>query len=138
MNWPSFIFWLPLLFEILGNMCIAIVYWPGYDVMNFEVILVFMIKTFFLNDQKEKKKKLSILRTKSSFKVKQKAFFIIFKGLSIKKIMQYFWGGGGDGESTTLNQQVNKGWYTYDVHFERGGRLRQEWDVIGRKGGGGR
>ena len=24
-NWPSFIVWLPLLLEILGNMCIAIV-----------------------------------------------------------------------------------------------------------------
>ena len=24
-NWPNFIVWLPLLLEILGNMCIAIV-----------------------------------------------------------------------------------------------------------------
>ena len=24
-NWPSFITWLPLLLEILGNMCIAII-----------------------------------------------------------------------------------------------------------------
>ena len=32
-------FWLHLLCEILGNMCIAIVCEPGCDVMNFEVYL---------------------------------------------------------------------------------------------------
>ena len=37
------------------------------------------------HDQKSQDKKLNILRTKSAFKVKQKAFFIIFKGLSVAK-----------------------------------------------------
>ena len=32
-NWPKFIVWLPLLLEILSNMCIAIVYFPDYDAM---------------------------------------------------------------------------------------------------------
>ena len=40
-NWPNVIVWLPLLCEILGNMCIAIVSKPGCDVMNFEVNLIF-------------------------------------------------------------------------------------------------
>ena len=51
-NWPNFIVWLPLLCEILGNMCIAIVCKPGCDVMNFEVNLIFLINLFFLNDQR--------------------------------------------------------------------------------------
>ena len=51
-NWPNFIFWLPLLFDIFGNICIAIVCKPGCDVMNFEVKFIFLIKPFFLHDQK--------------------------------------------------------------------------------------
>ena len=51
-NWPNFIAWLPLLLEILGNMCIAIVYYPGCDVMDFEVNLIFLIEQFFLHAQK--------------------------------------------------------------------------------------
>ena len=37
-NWPNFMAWLPLLLEILGNMCIAIVWQPGCDVMDFEIL----------------------------------------------------------------------------------------------------
>ena len=38
--------------EILGNMCIASVCKQGCDVMNFKVNLIFLIKSFFLYDQK--------------------------------------------------------------------------------------
>ena len=55
-NWPDFIVWLPLLYEILGNMCIAIASKPGCDVMNFEVNLIFLIKPFSLHDRKVVKK----------------------------------------------------------------------------------
>ena len=92
-NLPNFIVWLPLLCEILGNMCITIVFKPGCDIINFEVNLIFLIKPFFLHDRK-------VLRTERPFKMKQKAFFIIFKGLSIKQITQFFL----DGESQTLKQ----------------------------------
>ena len=51
-NWPYFIVWLPFLCEVLGNMCIVIVSKPGWDVMNFEVNLIFLIKHSFLHDQK--------------------------------------------------------------------------------------
>ena len=51
-NWPNIIAWLPLLCEVLGNMCIKIVYKPGRDVMNFAVNLIFLIEPFFLHDQK--------------------------------------------------------------------------------------
>ena len=36
-TWPNFNVWLPLLREILGNMCIAIVCQPGCDIINFDI-----------------------------------------------------------------------------------------------------
>ena len=42
-NWPNFIAWLPLLLEILVNMCIAIVCKPGCDVIDFEIDLIFRV-----------------------------------------------------------------------------------------------
>ena len=46
-NWPNFIVWFPLLLEILSNMCIAIVCFPGCHVINFVFNLIFLIKLFF-------------------------------------------------------------------------------------------
>ena len=51
-NLTNFIVWLPVLLEILGNMCIANVYYPGCDVMDFKINLIFLIEPFFLHDQK--------------------------------------------------------------------------------------
>ena len=45
-NWPNFIAWLPLLLEILGYMCIAIVCYPGCDIIDFEINLIFLIEPF--------------------------------------------------------------------------------------------
>ena len=50
-NWTNFIVWFPLLSAILGNMCIAIVYKPRCNVMNFKLNLNFLIKLFFLHDK---------------------------------------------------------------------------------------
>ena len=47
-----FIVQLPLLLEILGNMCFAIVSEPGCDVIDFEINLIFLMEPFFLHDQK--------------------------------------------------------------------------------------
>ena len=44
---PNFIAWLPLFLEILGNVCTGIVCQPGCDVMDFEINLIFLIKSFF-------------------------------------------------------------------------------------------
>ena len=62
--------------------------------MNFKINLTFTIKPFFLLDQN-----LNTLRTKRPFKMKQKWFFIIFEGLSLKQIKHCF-----EGESPTLNK----------------------------------
>ena len=48
--WPNFIVCLPLLREILGNMCIVIVCQPGCDVINFKIDLIFLIEPLFLHD----------------------------------------------------------------------------------------
>ena len=53
-NWPNFIAWLSLLREILGYMFIIIVCYPGCDVTNFKINLMFLIKTVFIYDQKVK------------------------------------------------------------------------------------
>ena len=62
--------------------------------MRFAVNFIFLVKLFFLYDEKV----LNILRTKKAFKMKQKAFFIIFKALSMKQITVFL-----KGESPTLN-----------------------------------
>ena len=72
-NWPSLIVCLLLLLKISGNVCIIIICCPIYDVINFEMNL---------NHQN-----LNIPR-KSHFKVKRKAFFIIFEGFSV--LRKYF------------------------------------------------
>ena len=38
--------------EILENMCIGIVCYPGCDVMDFEISLIILIEPFFLDDQR--------------------------------------------------------------------------------------
>ena len=55
-NWPSFLFWLPLLCGILGNMCIAISCFNGCDVINFEINLIFLMKSFFCMTKKRRPK----------------------------------------------------------------------------------
>ena len=53
-NWPNFIVWLPLLFEILGNMCIAIVCFLGCDVITFEINIIFLINPVFYLTKKSR------------------------------------------------------------------------------------
>ena len=95
-NWPNSIVWLlllleilgnmlPLLLEILGNICI---YFPGCDVINFEINLIFLIKLnpFFWMIKKLKthsqvwdnfdKWKLFKNDEKKAFYFTSKAFFV--------------------------------------------------------------
>ena len=65
-NWLNFIFWLFLRPEILANMFIEIVCWPGCDVTNFEINLIFLIKPF-LYMTKKSRQKLKYLENKKSF-----------------------------------------------------------------------
>ena len=56
---------------------------------------MFLVEPFFLHDQKINanylESKIKYLENKRAFKVKLKAFFIIFKGFSLKQITEFFW-----------------------------------------------
>ena len=65
-NWPNFIVSLPFLLEILCNMCVAIVCFPGCDVINFEINLIFLIKLFWCMTKKSRQK-LKYLEKEKSF-----------------------------------------------------------------------
>ena len=90
-NWPSFIVWLPLLCEILGNMCIAIVCKPGCDIMNFEVNLIFLIKPFFLHDQKVLTKTEISWGRKNLLRWNAKHFSSFLKSFQSRKKTKIFW-----------------------------------------------
>ena len=62
-NWPNS---LPLLLEILVNMCIAIVYEPGCDIIDFEINLIFLIKPFSYMTKKSRQK-FKYLENEKSF-----------------------------------------------------------------------
>ena len=83
-NWQNFIVWLTLLLEVLGNIYIAIVYFPGCDVINFEIRRIFLIKPFFYIS-KYSRQKFKYLENEKSFWGEIKSIFIIFKGLSVPK-----------------------------------------------------
>ena len=55
------------------------------------LILNLSNQAFYLQDEKVMKKSLNILRMKRAFKMKQNAFFMIFKGLAMKQIAQFLW-----------------------------------------------
>ena len=90
---PSFIIWLPLLFEILGNIRIVIVCLPGCDVIFFKINIIFLIKPFSLHHQKVKTKSWISWERKELLRWNGKKHFIIFKRLVLKKIKQCFWEG---------------------------------------------
>ena len=62
----NFIFCFPVLLEILGNVCIAIVCFTGCDVINLEINLIFLIKPFFYMTEKLRQK-FKYLENKKSF-----------------------------------------------------------------------
>ena len=68
-NWPNFIARLPLLLEILGNMCITIVN-PCCDVIKFEIIPFHLFYQAVATWPKSQEKNFNILRTKRAFDVK--------------------------------------------------------------------
>ena len=51
-NWPDFIVWLLLLLELLGNICIEIICFLVYLILNFEIIPSFLMKSFFYTTKK--------------------------------------------------------------------------------------
>ena len=85
-NWPNFIFWLPLFFEILGNKCIAIICYPGCDIINFEINLIFLIKAVFLNKQKINIKIWISWEQNKLSRGNKKGFSLLLKNFQLPKI----------------------------------------------------
>ena len=97
-NWTKFNAWLPLLLEISDIMYSAIVCFPGWDVTNFEINLIFLIR-LFLYITKKSRRKFENLQKEMSFKGKIKSISHYFKGFSFaKKCLRL--------ESTPLTQNV--------------------------------
>ena len=71
--------------------------------MNFEIDLVFLIKPFFCMTKKSRQK-FKYLENEKSFKIKQRAFVIIFKGLSLKQIKKNYF---SEGESREGNDNLS-------------------------------
>ena len=83
-NWPNFIVWMPLILDILGNMCFPIVCFPGCGVyililaLSFKLPnLILFIKPFFCMTEKS--------RPKFKYLDKKKSFLTILKGISVAK-----------------------------------------------------
>ena len=70
-------------------MCIAIDGKTGCDIMNFEVNLIFLIRSFFLHDQNVATKTKYIEKEKS-FPDEIKTIFHHFKRFSIKQMTKFF------------------------------------------------
>ena len=83
-NWPNFIARLPLLLEILVNICIAIVCYPSCDVIDFKIDFIFLVKPFSCKT-KTSKQKFKYLEKEELLTRNKKVFFIILKGLSVAK-----------------------------------------------------
>ena len=81
-NWPNFIVWLSLLLEVLGNMCFAIISFPGCDVINLKINLIFLVKPFLYMTEKSRKKS-KYLENKKSSSGETESVFQHFKWLSV-------------------------------------------------------
>ena len=68
-------------------MCIAIVCLPSCDVINVGINLIFLIKSIFYMPKKSRQKFKYLENGKRFFQAIKKAFFIIFKGLLVVKIV---------------------------------------------------
>ena len=86
-NWKSFIVWFPLLLEILGSMCIAIICYPGWDVINFEINLIFLIKQFFYMTKKSRQKVKYLEKEKKLLRWNKNYFSSILKDFQLPKIV---------------------------------------------------
>ena len=90
-NWSNFVVWLSILCKVLGNICIAIACKPGCDVMNFEVNLIFLIKQFFLHDQKVVTKTKISWERKELLRWNKKHFSSILKDIQSIKWHKFSW-----------------------------------------------
>ena len=93
-NWQTFIVWLPLLLEILGNLCIVIICCPVCVTSYILKLTKFLIKTCFCITKKLGQKR-KYLKNENIFQHEIKSIFSTFKVLSLKsqqKIIEKLFG----------------------------------------------
>ena len=102
-NWPSFIVGLTLFREMLGNMCILIVY-SGCDIIKFEINLAFLTSPF-LHMTEESKRKFKYLNNEKNFSDEIKNIFYNFWRTIIEANKKNL-----EGKSPTLVQNNIRRW----------------------------
>ena len=85
LNWPNSIVWLPLLLEMLGDMCIVIICCPVCDVINFEINHNFL--TVFVRNQTFKTKMKISQEQKELLTWNKKHFSSFLKGFQLLEIV---------------------------------------------------
>ena len=86
-DWPNFIVWLPLLLEILGNICVAIACFTSCDVKDFEIKGVLPGLIQLLGNWKEAMTKTQISSERNELlRWNKKHFSSILKGFQIKEV----------------------------------------------------
>ena len=76
---------MPLLLEIMGNMGLHLFNFPGCDVINFEINLIFLIKSFFYMTKKSRQKFKNFEKEKSFYVWNKTRFLVILKRRSVAK-----------------------------------------------------
>ena len=87
-NWPKFIVWLFLLYEILGNICLQLFVNQAVTSEILKLTLSFSSSRFF-NMTKKSRQKFKYIENKKRFWVEIKTFFITFEELSLKQIKHF-------------------------------------------------
>ena len=100
-NWPNFTAWLILLREILCNICITIVCYPGCDVMNIEIngatkshfMYYSYVVIIFFNAClcRSAISTISVGKLVFCFSVRSAVFFVLNQLLWIKTLKYVFW-----------------------------------------------
>ena len=90
-NWPNFIIWSPLILEILGNMCIATVFFRGCDVINFEINFYLSNQAVILHAQKLKTKISISWERKELLRWNKKHFSSFLNSFQLLKIVTNLW-----------------------------------------------
>ena len=85
-NWPNFIARLPLLLEILVNICIAIVCYPSCDVIDFKIDFIFLVKPFSCKT-KTSKQKFKYLEKEELLTRNKKYFSSFLKDFQLPKVV---------------------------------------------------
>ena len=85
-NWLNFIVWLSLILRYWTICALQLFVFSGCDVINFEVNLIFLIKSFFCMNKMSRQKFKHIENEKKLLRCSKKHFSSFLKGFQLPKI----------------------------------------------------